>query len=94
MRGGGRGAIFYNSATAGDCEEFLGTLIVSDCTNNGGLAFSVTRRQGQIFRDALTSSTSVITATLVTNPARALPLEFLSGTSMAAPHAAGEPNFY
>lgn len=85
--GGGKAAIIFNSNTAADCDLLSATLVTPGCVNPGLLTLGLTKLQGTIIQNALTQGAMVATLAAVVDTI--LPFEIASGTSMAAPHAAG-----
>lgn len=85
--GGGVGAIIYGKADQPACQTFDGVLNYDGCPDPTGgwpVAVTVSRGQGDALKKLLKDPAVTITldARAASDP---LPLDFLSGTSMATP---------
>lgn len=88
VQGGGVGTIIYGKADEPACETFEGVLDYTGCPNPSSgwpVAMTVTRGQGEALLALVKANAGVQITLDARQAANPLPLDFMSGTSMATP---------
>ncbi|KAF6262151.1 peptidase S8/S53 domain-containing protein [Scenedesmus sp. NREL 46B-D3] len=91
VNGGGIAAIIYGRDDMDDCETFDGSM-QGGCTKPSAgwpVGITVTKAQGQALKEKISQAPSMSISIDARKSSSPLPLDFMSGTSMATPTAAG-----